>query len=59
MDSTYKLLVVPKEEPIHLYYRPHQDDPERSIIVCSLKKQYSTKRVKKWFACCGDVKKVD
>ena len=59
MDASYKLLVIPKANPTNLYYRVHTEDPKRSIFVCSLTKAIKDKRIKRWFAVNGDVKKVD
>lgn len=59
MDASYKLLVIPKATPTNLYYRPHTDDPKRSIFVCSLTKAIKDKRIKRWFAVNGEIKKVD
>ena len=59
MDASYKLLVIPKANPTNLYYRSHTEDPKRSIFVCSLTKAIKDKRIKRWFAVNGDVKKVD
>ncbi|CAG9318905.1 unnamed protein product [Blepharisma stoltei] len=58
MDS-YLPLVIPRANPITLYYRVHQTNPETTLFVCSLEKPLKKPRVKKWFSFCGKIKSIE